>query len=114
MSQWYYLDENKNALPCDIETWAKQLEDMRKNKTNRIAYEIIDGKRISTIWIGMNHNFMGNDYSEARPFIFETMVFDNKGDDCYCYRYSTWQEAEEGHKKAVQWVKDGCKEEGQE
>jgi hypothetical protein len=40
------------------------------------------------------------------------MVFKGKGSsEEYCDRYSTWQEAEEGHKVAVEWVKNGCKEE---
>jgi hypothetical protein len=28
-------------------------------------------------------------------------------DEIYCRRYSTWQEAEEGHRKAIEWVKEG-------
>ena len=37
----------------------------------------------------------------------------NQTDGCwldYQERYATWKEAEEGHKRAVQWVKEGCKE----
>ena len=41
------------------------------------------------------------------------MVFSPKGggNDIYCNRYSTWQEAAAGHEKAIQWIKDGCKHE---
>lgn len=40
------------------------------------------------------------------------MVFDNEdsADGIYLDRYCTWQEAEEGHKKAIQWVKDTYKD----
>jgi hypothetical protein len=39
------------------------------------------------------------------------MIF--KGDNCLDYqeRYSTWKEAEEGHQKAIEWIKNGCKDE---
>jgi hypothetical protein len=38
------------------------------------------------------------------------MVFDEpkSGTDIYMDRYTTWDEAIEGHKKAIQWVLDGC------
>lgn len=103
----YKLDENKNAIPCSTEEWARQIEGMKKNKTKHIADETIEDKRISTIWLGLDHQWM----PRGRPLIYETMVFDKDARDIYCERYSTWQEAEIGHKKAVEWVKNGCKEE---
>ena len=36
---------------------------------------------------------------------------DNNGWLDYQQRYSTWQEALEGHQKAIEWVNNGCKEE---
>jgi len=44
---------------------------------------------------------------------FETMVFDKVGGgtDVYMRRYTTWEQAVEGHKKAVRWVRDGCNDE---
>lgn len=38
------------------------------------------------------------------------MVFNPQGNDTYIDRYTTWDEALEGHKKAMAWVIDGCKE----
>lgn len=107
MSSFYYLDENKNAIPCDCLTWGYQLKSMKDNK--HVGDEEINGKRISTVWLGLNHQ---RDDCEP-PLIFETMVFGEDGymRDIYCERYSTWQEAEEGHKRAVEWVKNGCKDE---
>lgn len=35
------------------------------------------------------------------------MVF-HKGIDIFCARYSTWEEAAEGHKKVIEWVNSGC------
>jgi hypothetical protein len=103
----YKLDENKNAIPCSVEEWGEQLEEMRTNHTKHVADEDINGKRVSTVWLGLDHQWDEN----APPHIYETMVFEDKGYEIYCSRYSTWKEAEEGHQIAVQWVRDGCKEE---
>lgn len=102
----YKLDENKNAIPCSVEEWARQIEEMRKNKTKHVAYESIGHIDISTVWLGLSHQWM----PRAKPLIFETMVFNKSGHDIYCERHSTWQEAEEGHKQAIEWVKNGCKD----
>jgi len=49
--------------------------------------------------LGLDHSYDG-----GRPLLFETMVFNNSGDSKYLERYSNWEEAEEGHKRAVKWV----------
>lgn len=108
--KYYKLDENKNAVPCSFCEWIKGLEELHGKNTKHVAEDIIDGKWISTIWLGLDHNWCDN----GPPLIFETMVFieNGSGQEIYCERYSTWQEAEEGHKHAMQWVKDGFKHEG--
>lgn len=107
---YYRLDENKNAIPCTKREWENQREEMRKNDSIHVARDKINNKWISTVWLGLNHNFIDED--DNRPHIFETMILDEEKDEWMNYeeRYSTWAEAEEGHKKALQWVKDGCKE----
>jgi hypothetical protein len=109
MTDYYYLDKNNNAIPCSMEEWGMQREEMRNNHTKHIAEETINNKWISTVWLGLNHQWMPG----GPPLLFETMVFDynDKGREIYGNRYSTYQEALEGHKKAVEWVKNGCKEE---
>lgn len=88
--------------------WSDQYNAMRTNKKKHVADEMVDGKRVSTVWLGMDHSLFP---SGIKPLIFETMVFDHNSEDIYCERYSTWHEALEGHAKAVKWVKDGCKDE---
>lgn len=92
----YKLDENKNAIPCSTEEWGRQLEEMNKNNTKHVAYETINDIDISTVWLGLDHQRM----PRGKPLIFETMAFNKDGRDIYCERYSTWQEAEIGHKKS--------------
>jgi hypothetical protein len=112
-SRYYTLDNENNPIPCSIEEWASQREIMVKNDNKHVGYEFIDGKTVSTVWLGLDHGYpyLSGNTENYRPLIFETMVFD--GDDLheiYLERYSTWKEAEEGHQKAVEWVKNGCKE----
>lgn len=104
----YKLKEDKTYEPCDSLTFFEQMKEMRKNNEKHVAKDEINGHIVSTVWLGMDHKF--ND--EGPPLLFETMVFDkNSLGEIYFNRYSTNPQAEEGHKKAIQWVKDGCKEE---
>lgn len=105
---YYFLKDDKTYVPCDMEQWANQFKEMFIQKTKHVADEYVNGYRISTVWFGIDHNHFG-----GRPLLFETMVFDGggSGNDIYCEQYTTWDEAVEGHKRAVQWVLDGCKDE---
>lgn len=103
MGLYYYLNDDKTYRPGTLEEWSSQFERM----DNHIAEDIIDGRHISTIWLGLDHNHFG-----GRPLVFETMVFDkpDSGHDIYCQRYSTYEEAMAGHQEAVNWVNAGCKD----
>lgn len=105
MANHYFLNKDHTYTPCSMMKWASQFEDMSMTNTKHVAEDIIDGKHVSTVWLGLNHNYFG-----GPPLVFETMVFDEPkgGHDIYCDRYTTWDEALEGHKKAVEWVKAGC------
>ncbi len=94
----YYLNEDKTYRPAELIEWATQLEHM----DNHVACEVVLCKTVSTIWLGLDHGFR-----EERPLVFETMVFSeyDSGTDIYMDRYSTWDEAVEGHQKAVEWVR---------
>lgn len=62
-----------------------------------VANDSVNGIRISTVFLGMDHGFGG-------PSLwFETMIFGGAHDH-YQKRYSTWEEAEIGHQKALEMV----------
>lgn len=75
-------------------------------ENRRIARTEIDRLEISTVFLGMDHQFgLG-----GPPLIFETMIFcidRSQGKDLYMERYSTWEQAIHGHDRIVQAVRDG-------
>jgi hypothetical protein len=68
----------------------------------RVAHTAVDKYRISTVFLGVNRNWSRN----GPPIIFETMAFDERGksQDWGFYQYSTYDEAERGHKQVVDWA----------
>lgn len=100
MSDKYYLNEDKTATPCDLETWSAQYEIMARTDTKHVAKDRIQGYLVSTVWLGLDHSYDGGE-----PEIFETMIFDkDSGYDIYMDRYSTWAKAQSGHQKAIEWL----------
>ena len=96
----YYILKDKKVIPVnDVLEWAKMFE-----KQDRIVTEDNIGEvRISTVFLGLNHRF-----GKGKPLIFETMVFEGELDQ-EMDRYSTYEEAEKGHKFMVKRVKEKIK-----
>lgn len=75
---------------------------------NDIDYKIIEQTPIgiyfvSTVWLGLDHN-----WGEGPPLIFETMVFwRGQHSDLYMDRYSTEEQAKNGHARACSFVRAG-------
>lgn len=95
---YYVLDENHEPVPATMMAWARFFEDRDKC---RVARDEIDGVVISTVFLGLNHQWI-----DGPPLIFETMIFGGQHDD-WMQRTSTWAEAEETHAFAVAMVKQG-------
>lgn len=91
-NQKYILDENHNLVPVELLVWAEWFE----NRENRqVAIDEINGTRVSTVFMGIDHNFS----DEGGPLLFETMTF-GSGEEIQ-ERYHTWDEALAGHKKIL-------------
>lgn len=103
--------EGKNVVPIpddDALTWAKTFEVREKR---RVGYTIINRRKgifVSTVFLGINHDFMGTD----RGLWFETMPFGSSLDQ-RAYRTSTWEEAEKMHAQVVGWVRNSRLTRGQ-
>lgn len=101
MTGSYILIDGKTTLEPDISKWAKWFE----NADKQIAYDEVNNKRISTVFLGLDHGFLDS----SKPILWETMIFGNINMDEYCERYSSAEDAIEGHKKAVELVKNSNK-----
>lgn len=96
MNRQYILD-GKTPVPCDnLLKWARWLE----TADRKVDRETVGDSGISTIFLGLDHSF-----GTGPPLLFETMVFGGKLSD-EMDRYSTWDEAEAGHKAMVERVKN--------
>jgi hypothetical protein len=101
-------EEGHTPIPCySLIEWGRWFED---DERRRVAYTGNDRKWVSTVFLGINNRFWGG----GPPILFETMVFAHEGrttdwgrgpqpvatalDD---QRYSSWDDAEIGHKAMV-------------
>lgn len=95
-----YVLRDKLAVACETPLqWAIEFE----RADRRVATTRLKFHRISTVFLGLDHAL-----GEGPPLVFETMVFGEGDckDDSDCDRYSTWEEAEQGHKAMVdKWSK---------
>ena len=104
---FYKLDENKNVVKSSLEEWATFIEGRLPTNYNHVGDDTINGHRVSTVFLGLCHNFS---YHNKIPIVFETMVFKNDRSSIFQEQYATWKQAEKGHKRTIEWVKNGCKD----
>ncbi len=95
MSDKFILD-NRKVVPADLETWARWFE--QGPSLRRVAHDTINGARISTVFLGIDHGFGG------RPLLFETMVFEGELDGV-CERCETYEQAEAMHAEVCERVR---------
>lgn len=96
MNRYYILDENKEPIPVDALEWATWYETAERH----VGDTTIGDARISTVFLGLDHSF-----GHGKPLIYETMVFGGALDQ-ECRRYSTRQEALDGHAEMVKRVSE--------
>lgn len=95
MNDHWILTENGKTKKVDLMTWARWFENGEKR---RVAQTVVQDATVSTVFLGLNHQF-----GHGPPLLFETMIFGGKHDD-FCDRYSTLEEARRGHDQAVAMV----------
>lgn len=91
-AQWY----DKQGQQIDLYNASELLGDEDYKVVAQDVF-VFDGEpvKVSTVWLGLDHNWMG-----GRILIFETMIFGGSHDLC-AWRYTTEDEAKEGHASAV-------------
>lgn len=96
MTDKYILAEDgKTPVPCDdLLEWGRWLQ----GRDRRVAYTKTWTHRVSTVFLGLNHNFE----EQGEPLLFESMVFPmGSWEEQEMARYSTWDEAITGHRAMV-------------
>lgn len=94
---YYILDENAVVPAESVQKWAQWFE----KSDRRVALTEFGPYRISTVFLGFDHNFM----ESGPPVLWETMVFgkgplSEKMDRCS----GTREQAEAMHQSVVDWV----------
>ena len=90
-----YYDRQGNQISLS------EFTKLHDNNYKRVLQTTLpNGKWVSTVWLGINHQF-----SNGPILIFETMVFNSKGnfsDELDMKRYSTENDAIIGHYKMIE------------
>lgn len=89
----YVLDGHTPVPEPDLFKWGRWLEEARAER--RVARDQIGEAEVSTVFLALDHAWTGD-----VPILFETMVFGGERDGDQA-RYSTWDEAEAGHRRIV-------------
>jgi hypothetical protein len=100
----YILEGTESKAPkaVDLITWAQWMETF---ENRRIALDTIGGITVSTVFLGVDHNFSG----EGGPILFESLVTAKYLDEpdsvteqeLETVRYRTYEEAVKGHSALV-------------
>ena len=96
----FILDDDGNPVEeTDLIKWATWYETSAERR--RVALDEINGKRISTIFLALDFDFI---YRKGKPILWETMIFDAK-EIIYSERYTSLADAKAGHAEAVKLVR---------
>ncbi len=89
----YILVDKVPVEEPDIMKWGAFM-----NGPRHVAETMIGEAKVSTVFLGLDHNWSG-----GPPILFETMIFGGKLEG-YETRCSTWEEAEKQHRLACATV----------
>ena len=97
-ARWYRLAaDGRTPVPCDVRDLGKDGEGLgvhiKDGHTER------DGVRVSTVFLALDHSF-----TDGPPVLWETMVFGQGDGDEYQERYTSYEDAVEGHKRACEFA----------
>lgn len=89
----YILDDAGDPIPCaDLLQWALWFETAQRH----VADDRINGVRVSTVFLGLDHSF-----SNGPPILYETMIFGGRQDQEQ-WRYQDSASARRHHRRLVE------------
>jgi hypothetical protein len=103
---WYILDKNNNPIKANVLTAYKWMEYNPKRrivKQDHIKDKLDNEVFVSTVFLGLDHSYW-KDLQIVKPTLWETMIFGGEHDQSYQERYSSYEDAFEGHQKALNLI----------
>lgn len=102
---FYLLDENKKPYKVSLEESYKIYQDSAMKVVQQDT--LPNGKFVSTVFLGMDHSWEDKNNPDYKPVLWETMIFpnDESGADEYMERYTSYEDAVEGHQRALKIAK---------
>lgn len=96
----YALNEDGSCTPCDLKSQGLT----PKSAPGRVGHSYVNRLLVSTVGLGVDHNVLG-----GKPLLFETRIFSlkNENESLFCTRYTTFDEALNGHHEAIKAVLAG-------
>jgi len=95
---WYILDENNKPVSkptLEVSDWLEENQEKRVVKQDHVGDVFI-----STVFLGLDHSWPRDNNI---PLLWETMIFGGEHDQ-YMDRYTSYEDAVEGHQKALNLV----------
>lgn len=103
--RYYTLDERGEVVGTDdVMKWGLWMEHADRDQAGgrRVGGTQVGDYWVSTVFLGLDHNWGG-----GPPVLWETMIFPTPEEDGeYQERYSSKEDAIEGHEKAVEYAKN--------
>jgi hypothetical protein len=98
MRNTHYILRGTEVVETDVLTWVHWFETADRHVART---QIADALDVSTVFLGLDHR-----YGDGPPLLFETLPFWH-GDSLeqFMQRYSTWQDAEQGHEAVCAQVR---------
>ena len=91
----HYILKDGQPVKAELLVWAKWFEKSERT----VAKDEIGKVLVSTVFLGLDHRF-----GSGPPVLWETMIFGGEHND-FQERYTSVEDALEGHKHAVELVK---------
>lgn len=103
---YYILDGHEPKATTDHLEWANWYEAASVGDMRRVVEQtqVDEHLWVSTVFLGIDHN-----WGDGPPLLFETMIF-HDGDGREEWRYATWADAQAGHSRVVDELRDGKSE----
>lgn len=105
---YYILDDDHEVKPVNMEQWTAWI--CLNDEKRILARTEIGAATVSTVFLGINHNYTLGFLGVNEPMLFETLVFGGPMNDIM-FRYTSYDAAMRGHEEAclrvhAAWIDD--------